>query len=267
MHPVLLDIGTWQITSYGFALTMAFAIGIILGASRTGRFGLPLEPVLGVSIVIVVSSIVGSRIFHSLTSPALAGGSWTDALNPFASGTGIFGLSVMGGLPAALVCAWLYLVVRGLPVLAYMDLLAPSVALGAGITRIGCFLNGCCHGAVCDLPWAVRFPAGSIPFQSLGAVSIHPTQLYQSALGFALAGLLLVYATRRPPPGAIVSALVVGFGLQRIWAEALRFQSPDEVWFRTADLTVSVYQGAALVLVLVGVAGWAAASRRRPRAD
>src|SRR5262249_28113172 len=27
----------------------------------------------------------------------------------------------------------------------------------------GCFLNGCCFGSTCDLPWAVRFPFGSPP--------------------------------------------------------------------------------------------------------
>jgi len=30
--------------------------------------------------------------------------------------------------------------------------------IGAGFGRIGCFLNGCCYGEQCDLPWGVRFP-------------------------------------------------------------------------------------------------------------
>jgi phosphatidylglycerol:prolipoprotein diacylglycerol transferase len=30
-----------------------------------------------------------------------------------------------------------------------------------GLGRIGCFLNGCCYGGVCDIPWAVQFPVGS----------------------------------------------------------------------------------------------------------
>jgi phosphatidylglycerol---prolipoprotein diacylglyceryl transferase len=31
--------------------------------------------------------------------------------------------------------------------------------LGLAFGRLGCFLNGCCFGAPCDLPWAIRFPA------------------------------------------------------------------------------------------------------------
>ncbi|MBN2019478.1 MAG: prolipoprotein diacylglyceryl transferase, partial [Sedimentisphaerales bacterium] len=32
--------------------------------------------------------------------------------------------------------------------------------------KIGCFLNGCCFGKPCDLPWAVRFPYNSLAYQS-----------------------------------------------------------------------------------------------------
>jgi phosphatidylglycerol:prolipoprotein diacylglycerol transferase len=48
-----------------------------------------------------------------------------------------------------------------LPLLALCDLVAPSMMLGLAIGRIGCLLNGCCYGAVCDHPWAITFPAGS----------------------------------------------------------------------------------------------------------
>jgi phosphatidylglycerol:prolipoprotein diacylglycerol transferase len=34
----------------------------------------------------------------------------------------------------------------------------PSLALGLFLTRIACFLNGCCFGTVCTLPWGVIFP-------------------------------------------------------------------------------------------------------------
>jgi phosphatidylglycerol:prolipoprotein diacylglycerol transferase len=45
------------------------------------------------------------------------------------------------------------------------DLIAPSLALGLAIGRIGCLLNGCCYGGPCDRPWAVTFPAGSPPYE------------------------------------------------------------------------------------------------------
>ena len=48
-----------------------------------------------------------------------------------------------------------------LPLLAMADLITPSMLLGLAIGRIGCLLNGCCFGAVCDHAWAIQFPAGS----------------------------------------------------------------------------------------------------------
>ncbi len=47
--------------------------------------------------------------------------------------------------------------------MALCDLIAPSLALGLAVGRIGCLMNGCCFGSVCDYPWAVTFPAGTPP--------------------------------------------------------------------------------------------------------
>src|SRR5690606_24018629 len=72
------------------------------------------------------------------------------------------GLEFYGGLVLATVLAPLWLKFRErVSVRWYQDIVAPSVALGLAIGRIGCFLNGCCYGGVCALPWAVTLPAGS----------------------------------------------------------------------------------------------------------
>jgi phosphatidylglycerol:prolipoprotein diacylglycerol transferase len=249
VHPILLELGAWKITSYGLALALAFALGIGMGVVRARRRGLSAEPVLGVSIVIVVASLLGSRLFFLWNPPASASSGGL---------VGVTGLSVMGGLPAALVGSALYLRLRGLAVLPTMDLLAPSVALGAGVTRIGCFFNGCCHGVPSSLPWAVHFPPGSLPRAALGDVALHPTQLYQSLAGFAIAAGLLLLARRKPAPGSVLCALVCAWGVQRLAVEAVRHHSGAEIWFRLGGATVSVYQGVALALVGIGAAGWIA---------
>jgi phosphatidylglycerol:prolipoprotein diacylglycerol transferase len=72
------------------------------------------------------------------------------------------GLEFYGGLilTAIAVLVWLR-VWEKVSIRWYLDIIAPSAALGLAIGRIGCFLNGCCFGSTCDLPWAVRFPFGS----------------------------------------------------------------------------------------------------------
>jgi phosphatidylglycerol:prolipoprotein diacylglycerol transferase len=51
-----------------------------------------------------------------------------------------------------------YGAIKRLPLRLGMDIIAPCVMIGLGFGRIGCFLNGCCYGAECNVPWAVHFP-------------------------------------------------------------------------------------------------------------
>jgi len=52
------------------------------------------------------------------------------------------------------------------PLLPLADLIAPSLMLGLAIGRIGCLLNGCCYGGLCEHPWAVTFPRNEAPAYS-----------------------------------------------------------------------------------------------------
>jgi phosphatidylglycerol:prolipoprotein diacylglycerol transferase len=74
------------------------------------------------------------------------------------------GLVVYGALIGGLLGFGVFLIRHKLPLLPMLDLLTPGMLLGLALGRMGCFLNGCCFGGPCDLPWAVRFPVGSPPF-------------------------------------------------------------------------------------------------------
>ena len=100
------------------------------------------------------------------------------------------------------------------------DVAAFAVATGAAIGRIGCFLNGCCYGATTDVPWAVRFPAGShawahqlnaglISPDSAWSLPVHPTQVYASIAGFVLLGLLVACLPLRRRQGEAMALLMV----------------------------------------------------------
>lgn len=267
VHPILFRIGSYEVASYGLLLTVAFAIGILVAAKRANARGLNGEVVLDAGIWVIVSALLGSRAFWVATHweqfrPPQ--GSLWDAINPLAGDgrfVGVAGLSVMGGLPAALVVAIAFFRWKKLPILRFADVMAPSVALGAGITRIGCFLNGCCFGTPCPEPLGVHFPAGSLPESVFHGAAIHPVQLYASAAGFAIAGFLFWLDARRPFEGAVLFALCALMGLQRFALEFIRWNEGGEIWFRIGDQVVSTYQGVALGLAVVGVAGlfWAAA--------
>ena len=95
---------------------------------------------------------------------------------------------------------------RPFPLRPYLDVMAPAIMVGTFFGRLGCFLNGCCYGDVCSLPWAVQFPKPSPPWSDewatrtdpgrrVDSLPLHPTQLY-SALD-ALVILILLSASIR----------------------------------------------------------------------
>jgi phosphatidylglycerol:prolipoprotein diacylglycerol transferase len=268
VHPVLFEIGSFAVTSYGVALVLAFAVGIAIAARRAERVGIAPDRIVDVGILILFTSLVGSRLLWVLTHREIVAsqGGVLAAMLPWSGERyGLVGLSMQGGVAFAIVTAFAYLRWRRVALLPACDAIAPSVSLGEGITRIGCFLNGCCHGLVCDLPWGVRFPASSPAHALFGDVAVHPTQLYASLGGFAIfAGLTA--ASRRPhAPGAILCAWLALFGLQRIVVDVFRYYEASVTLFHVGSVPFTVNTVVALALCGAGIAGYAALTSSIPK--
>ena len=267
MHPILFRIGDFEIASYGLALLIAFSVGVFIARARAERAGLDGNRILDVSMIIIVTSMFGARLLYVVTHlerfrPPL--GSWSEMFNPFqADGFGLVGLSMMGGVVLATVSSLAFFVWKRLPMLRYTDILMPSVALGEGITRIGCFLNGCCFGKFCSLPWGVTFPAFSGPVATFGDVPLHPTQLYASAWGFVLFGLL-VWAARKPrAQGTIFCLGLIGIAGMRIVIDFFRYYEPSVIVGEIFGSTINANQVLSAGLVLAGALGLTMIRRRR----
>lgn len=95
------------------------------------------------------------------------------------------------------------------------------LATGYGILRVGCFANGCCYGRLATVPWAVQFTADGTGVPMLG-VPLHPVQLYDSALGFFLAGWMWISRSKGGPVSRI---FLVGFPIGRLVTESFRGDS------------------------------------------
>ncbi|MEO0107828.1 MAG: prolipoprotein diacylglyceryl transferase family protein, partial [candidate division WOR-3 bacterium] len=145
---------------------------------------------------VLLSAIIGSRLLYVLLH-------WhefeNDIVSTFAFWRGgLQGLMFYGGLIGALAMGLLFAHLNRIPLLKVLDIAIISIVLGEFFTRIGCFLNGCCFGKACSLPWAVRFPSGSpVAMTDFGHLPIHPTQLYSSLAGLVLFGLALLLDKRR----------------------------------------------------------------------
>ncbi|MBZ0264997.1 prolipoprotein diacylglyceryl transferase [bacterium] len=258
MHPVLIDFGRFKLYSYGLMLFLAFALGIYIAYRRSKRFGIEGNVVLDVSSAMIISGLLGGRLLYVLTHLEEFRGRWLDIINPVQSdGTiGIAGLVLLGGVVLAVVTLVFLTWLKDIPLLRLMDVLAPSLALGIALGRLGCYLNGCCFGLVTDISWAVSFPEGCSAHSIMGDQHIHPTQLY----AFIYNGLLFIFLLweeklPRAFDGRTIFLMFTGYGIFRFFNETLRWheQSLHAINWDGGFLTIS--QLVSISLLLVGLAG------------
>jgi prolipoprotein diacylglyceryltransferase len=170
-----------------------------------------------------------------------------------------------GGCAVAVACH-----AHGVPLRRFADLAVAPMGVALMLARIGCFVAGCDYGKVSSLPWAVRFPAHSPAWQDHVAAGllradraeslpVHPTELYEAALGLAIAVLALGLARRRPTrDGRVFLAAAALYAIGRIAIEDLRGDAGRGIY-----LGLSSGQIFSLLLLATIVATIAATTRLR----
>ena len=174
MKQVLFRIPGLNLPVYGFGLmvVVAFYVALVLAVRRCRREKLDPSVIYDLAVWMLVGGMVGARLFYVVEY-------WGDRVHTFGQVFKLWegGIVFYGGAIGGFAALFLYRCVRPFPLVATLDAVAPSVALGSGLGRIGCFLNGCCYGDVCDIPaLAVRFPKGSPPWTAERAAGPDPAR-------------------------------------------------------------------------------------------
>ncbi|AUX29950.1 MULTISPECIES: prolipoprotein diacylglyceryl transferase [Sorangium] len=173
-----------------------------------------------------VAALLGGYAFEALRAvpEALARGAWGPLLHA--------GRAAYGGLIAGVAVAGLVLLRRGAPVLPFLDRLVPGLGITYASVRTGCFLAGCDYGRVTAGALGVRFPAGSpaaadhvaAGWVPLGAPSlpVHPTQLYEAALGLLASAIAALWLVRGHRDGRAFATWLALYAAGRFFVELLR---------------------------------------------
>ncbi|MDP2653774.1 MAG: prolipoprotein diacylglyceryl transferase [Candidatus Omnitrophota bacterium] len=247
MHPILLKIGPVSLFSYGLMLAVAALTCAWLLSRDARKHGIPSETIYDLMFWLVLSGIAGARILYVVLHWEQFSGRPLEILMVQSGG-----LSFQGGfLAAAAAGAW-YVRRQKLPILFMLDLMAPYIALGHAIGRIGCFLNGCCYGRPAS--WGIYFPVHGARLQ--------PTQLYDTAELF-LVFLILRFSQKRSQVRGEVFALYMALaGLQRFINEFFR---GDHEHLMVEAVGLSVYQVFSLAIFAAGLAAWLVLRKSRPQ--
>jgi phosphatidylglycerol:prolipoprotein diacylglycerol transferase len=258
MHPVLIKIGPLAIRTYGFLLALAFVSGIWFSARRAKKSGLGIDWIPDLSLIILISAIIGSRFFYVIYHLDEFQGRILDMINPIQSTgeIGIGGLSMFGGLVLAIVCGIVYVHIKKLNVWRIADMVAPSIMLGLGIARIGCFLNGCCFGLPSESCLAVVFPYNSPAGYIYPDTSIFPIQLVASLGGFLIFGLLLLLERFKSFDGFTFWLMLMLYSTARFAIDFFRYYEESMIFARIGSADITVNQALIVLIFLFSVFMW-----------
>ena len=203
-QPFVFHVGSFALTGFGIAVALAFLV-----------------------VAAMVGFVVGAKLY------AVALNRTWDVL--FSRGNFVFWGGLIGGIAAS----WLVLRWRRVPFLRMADVAGPAIAAGYAIGRTGCWAVGDDYGRPWTGPLAVAFPRGAPPStvevlaRDYGAsvpaglapnvvLSVHPTQLYEVAMGLVMFAVLWRLRDHRHAEGWLFGVYCVLAGIERFVVEFYR---------------------------------------------
>jgi prolipoprotein diacylglyceryltransferase len=155
------------IYGFGMMLFLAFIACTWLASRRAEREGIAKETVQDLAIWIFIGGLLGARITYLLNEQGFPN-SWRAAWAfitklplIWEGGIVLYG-SILGGVASYFLAWGLIYRKQHLSTLRFVDAIAPSIAVGLALGRLGCFLNGCCYGQVactdCAVVATAHFP-------------------------------------------------------------------------------------------------------------
>ena len=163
----VLRMGSWiRLSSYWTMMVAALVTGIFLGLKRAAREGLPEKPVALLCILMVPIALLGSKLFF-----------WIFEVPPRTLEQALSlkgGLVIYGGIVLTAIFTFFYARQRGLALGKLFDAFTPSLALGIGIGRLGCFFSGCCFGNATTCWSGTVFPPRAHVYRALSRIGADP---------------------------------------------------------------------------------------------
>jgi len=262
MYPTLLALGELRFHAYAVFLSVGFLTAVLMIIRDNYRQDkpYPITPLGG--LWVFIGGLFGARLYYILQYGDIS--RWYEAGYLWSGGLVFYG-GAIGGFVGGLI----YVIAVRAPVVPVGDLALSYVPLAHAIARVGCFLNGCCWGSKSQMPWAVSFPAPSMPWKQhldqglleSGArfsLPVHPTQLYESTMLLLVFFLLRRLYKRPHPGGSVMIAYLFLYGCGRFIVEAFRGDSARHVLEMTVSQQVAIGMvlTASVLAILLRITVW-----------
>jgi phosphatidylglycerol:prolipoprotein diacylglycerol transferase len=261
MLPVLFRIGSFEVTSFGVMMALAFLSAGWILSKELARKGEDPETAWDVVWYAALGGILGAKIYYLFLY-------WPETVaDPWHALTSRAGLVWYGGFILAALLIWLRLRSRKLPVLRFGDAIAPALALGYAVGRVGCFLVGDDYGGPTDKPWGVAFPHGAPPSTAFNlrqfgvrvpagipddqVMTVHPTQIYEVLITLVIFAILWRLRKRVSTNGVLWFSYMAMAGVERYVVEIFRAKDDRFLGPLTIAQLISLFvSGIGIAMVL-----------------
>jgi phosphatidylglycerol---prolipoprotein diacylglyceryl transferase len=263
-HPLSYSFGPLQFTGFGLGMLLAFVIAQIIAQREMERRGHDASVMPDLVLAAVIGGLLGGKLYYAIL---------TQDMSALVSRAGfVFWGGLIGGILATRLLMWK----KRLSFTRISDVSAIALAAAYSVGRTGCWGVGDDYGRPWNSPLAVKFPEGAPPStaenmtQLFGiavppgtspkeVLAVHPTQLYETGLGFVMFLILWKYRDHKHAEGWLFGLYCVLAGVERFIIEF--FRAKDDRLFGGA---LTIAQVIALIFA-VGGAVWMY-SRRNVRA-
>ncbi|MCK8058360.1 MULTISPECIES: prolipoprotein diacylglyceryl transferase [unclassified Fusibacter] len=205
------EIAGFSLSSYTFFIILALVCGaVVLKLANAQREDGLAERKGDESLIIASAALIGGTIGAKLPILIYYWGEIIRSDTPLIamlSGRTILGGMIGGLLAVILVKRRMNLKTR------FGNQLAPAVAFGMAVGRIGCFFQGCCVGIATHSAFGIDFG---------DHVLRHPTQLYEVAFHLIMFLLLWNHPLRKRDGGELLSSYFIAYFLIRFLEEYIR---------------------------------------------
>ncbi len=232
-----IDLGPLELRAYGLAIGVGVVVAVTWAQRRWAARGGDPADVSWLATWSVGAGLVGARAYHVITDYHRFQGRWLDALKVWEGGLGIPGGLLVGVLTGVVLARR-----RGLPAAQLLDVVAVTIPVAQAIGRLGNWFNQELFGRPTDLPWGLGIDRQHRPNGYEQYATFHPTFLYEALWNLALAAVLVLYERHRPHgrPGRLFAMYVLGYGLGRLWVEALRIDDATRIAGVRVNIWVSL---------------------------
>ena len=262
-HPFAFSLGPLEITGFGLAVLLAFVISQIIAQRELARRGHDPEPIADLILAAVLGTIVGGKLYYAFLT------------GDFGTLLSRAGLVFWGGFMGAVLFVAITIRIKKLNVLQIADVAGICIAAGYAVGRTGCWAVGDDYGRPWDGPLATAFPEGAPPSSAYNlatqfgvelpagvspeaVLAVHPTQLYETAMGLVMFALLWRLREHKHAAGWLFGVYCVLAGVERFVVEIFRAKDDRFFGFFTMAQLISI------AIFFVGVGLMVALNRTGP---